>query len=64
MGIDKKDLPHLFERFYRAEASRSKNKVDGYGLGLSIAKSIVELHGGKVQVESSPQKGSTFTAKI
>jgi signal transduction histidine kinase len=63
-GIAKEDLPHIFERFYRAETSRSKIKTDGYGLGLSIAKSIVELHQGEIKVKSRLGKGSTFTVRI
>lgn len=59
MGIDEKDLPHIFDRFYRADKSRSK--ISGYGLGLSIAKEIVESHRGTVSVESKPEKGTTFT---
>lgn len=61
IGITEVDLPHIFERFYRADQSRNKSKVDGYGLGLSLAKSIAELHGGKITVKSKFQEGSTFT---
>lgn len=64
IGISKKDLPHVFDRFYRADSSRSKTKVDGFGLGLSMAKKIVGLHGGKISVKSTPNKGSTFTIKL
>lgn len=61
IGIDKKDLPFIFERFYRADASRTKQQITGYGLGLSIAKRIVDLHGGTISAESIKEKGTTFT---
>lgn len=64
IGISKKDIPHIFDRFYRAEPSRSKEKIDGYGLGLSIAKSIVDKMNGKIKVASVVGKGSTFTVQI
>lgn len=56
-GIPEKDLPHIFERFYRSEASRTG---EGAGLGLAIAKWIIEQHGGKIKVESEENKGTTF----
>jgi signal transduction histidine kinase len=59
-GIDEKDLPHVFERFYRAEASRSR-ALGGGGLGLAIAKGIVEAHGGTVGVRVGPGSGATFS---
>ncbi len=59
-GIDAEDLPHVFERFYRADKSRNR-RTGGAGLGLAIARQIVELHGGSLAVESSPGKGATFT---
>jgi two-component system sensor histidine kinase CiaH len=62
-GIDPKNLPFIFDRFYRAEPSRNK-KTDGYGLGLSIAKKIVENHGGKISVESKLNNGSTFIVQL
>lgn len=61
IGISKKDLPHIFDRFYRADASRSKSKIDGYGLGLAIAKEITNEHKGNLSVQSKSGKGSTFT---
>jgi len=56
-GIPKKDLPHIFDRFYRGDKSRTK---DGYGLGLSIAKQIADLHGARIKVDSRLGTGSTF----
>lgn len=64
IGIKSSDLPYVFNRFYRADSSRSKEKVDGYGLGLSIAKQIVELHKGTISVSSKPGKGSEFIVKL
>jgi signal transduction histidine kinase len=60
MGIQAEALPHIFERFYRAEPSRSK-QIEGVGLGLSLVKWIVDRHRGRIQVESQVGKGSCFT---
>ena len=59
-GIAAEDLPHLFERFYRVDASRAR-RSGGSGLGLSIVQAIAEAHGGSVRVESSQGKGAAFT---
>ncbi|MGD8374365.1 MAG: HAMP domain-containing sensor histidine kinase [Candidatus Woesebacteria bacterium] len=63
-GIKASDLPHIFDRFYRSDPSRSKEKTDGYGLGLSIAHKIIEAHKGSIEVRSLPGKGATFTVKM
>jgi two-component system phosphate regulon sensor histidine kinase PhoR len=63
IGIPKAHLPHIFERFYRVDKSRSK-KTGGTGLGLSIVKHIAEFHGGSVEVESEENVGSIFTCLI
>ena len=57
IGIKESDLPHIFDRFWRAETSRHQK---GLGLGLSLAKTIVNLHNGKIEVQSKVGKGSTF----
>jgi two-component system OmpR family sensor kinase len=59
-GIPSEDLPHIFERFYRAEKSRTRRESTGFGLGLSIANWIVERHGGRIEVNSQEGKGTTF----
>jgi len=62
-GIPAEVLPHVFDRFYRAEKSRAK-KHGGAGLGLSICKELVETLGGKIDVVSSPGEGATFTVTL
>jgi two-component system sensor histidine kinase CiaH len=64
MGIKASDIPHIFDRFYRADTSRAKQHVLGYGLGLSIAQRITELHEGVISVTSTPGKGSVFMVKL
>lgn len=59
-GIPPDDLPHIFERFYRAEKSRTKRDKEGFGLGLSIANWIVKGHGGRIEVDSRLGVGTTF----
>jgi signal transduction histidine kinase len=61
-GIASEDLPHIFERFYRSDKSRAQNGQSG--LGLPIAKSLVEMHGGTLSAESVPGQGTTFTIRL
>ncbi len=61
IGIPEQDLPHIFDRFYQADSSRSSA---GFGLGLSIALSIIEAHGGSITVESTPKQGTTFLISL
>jgi two-component system, OmpR family, sensor kinase len=60
-GIPAEDLPHIFDRFYRVEKSRSRGGPGGSGLGLSIAQWIAHSHGGRIEVASEPGKGTTFS---
>jgi signal transduction histidine kinase len=73
IGISEKDLPHVFERFYRTDPSRSRTiehagqrhaRTGGSGIGLSIAKAIIEAHGGTLGAQSAPGNGSTFRIRI
>jgi two-component system sensor histidine kinase ResE len=59
-GIPAEDLPHIFERFYRTEKSRTRSKTPGFGLGLSIAYWIITKHNGEIDVESEEGKGTIF----
>jgi two-component system, OmpR family, sensor kinase len=61
LGIAEKDLPRVFERFYRADQSRTGSNT---GLGLAISKAIVEAHGGTIEVASKVNEGSTFTVRL
>ena len=63
-GIDPADLPHIFDRFYRADTSRSKTNVEGHGLGLSIAKRSIEAMNGSISAVSEVDKGTTFTIRL
>ena len=69
--IDAADLPHLFDRFYRADKARTHNAVDsendgagGYGLGLAIARDIAQAHKGAIAITSTAQEGTTFTLRL
>jgi two-component system, OmpR family, sensor kinase len=62
-GIPADDLPHIFDRFYRVEKSRSRQQGHS-GLGLAISKAIVDAHGGSIEVLSQGQGGSSFTVKL
>ena len=59
-GVPSQDLPHLFERFWRGDRAR-RRATGGSGLGLTIARSLVEAHGGRMWAESTEERGSTFT---
>jgi signal transduction histidine kinase len=63
VGVSMSDQKRIFDRFYQADSARTKSSEHGYGIGLSIAKSIAEAHNGNVRVVSSP-KGSTFTLTV
>jgi two-component system OmpR family sensor kinase/two-component system sensor histidine kinase BaeS len=62
-GISPEDLPYIFERFYRADRSRARS-TGGSGLGLTIARQIIEAHGGQIWAQSRPDTGSTFTFSL
>ena len=64
IGISKKELPHIFDRFYRADLSRTATVASGFGLGLSIARDIVKDHSGSIYVKSKEKKGSEFIVKF
>lgn len=64
IGIPDQDMPHIFDRFYRADQARSKGRTGGYGLGLAIAKKIVNLHHGSIDVKSTVSKGTTCTVRL
>jgi signal transduction histidine kinase len=63
IGITKEDLPHIFERFYRSDVARERSS-NGSGLGLSIVKAVAIWHGGKVEVHSKLDAGTTFVVSL
>jgi signal transduction histidine kinase len=65
IGIDKGVLPRIFERFYRADKARTREKERaGYGLGLSICQTVIQALHGEITVESDAGRGSTFTVRL
>ncbi len=64
IGIDEKSLPYIFDRFFKADTARTKQNHDGFGLGLSIAKEIVEINKGSIEVTSKLGESTTFTVKL
>ena len=64
IGIEEKDLPYIFEPFYQADKSRSKEIHKGYGLGLAITKEIVEKHLGNIELQSKINEGTKFTINL
>ena len=63
-GINPEELPYIFDRFYRTDDSRTGGEMTGFGLGLSLAKKIVEIHKGDLSVSSEPKKLTTFTVLL
>ncbi|MEO6761566.1 MAG: HAMP domain-containing sensor histidine kinase [Candidatus Saccharimonadales bacterium] len=63
-GIAPEHLPHIFDRFYRADQARSQQTVSGYGIGLSLAKKIIDQHGGDIIVKTTKDKGTSFIIRL
>jgi signal transduction histidine kinase len=64
IGIAEADIPNVFNRFYQADTARTRSDTQGFGLGLSIAKMIADLHNGSLEVQSKPGKGTTITVVL
>ncbi|MEK7594330.1 MAG: HAMP domain-containing sensor histidine kinase [Patescibacteria group bacterium] len=64
VGISPVDLPHIFDRFYRADKSRTNSMADGYGIGLAIAQKIIDQHHGRIEADSTLGKGSVFVIEL
>lgn len=64
IGIAETDLPHIFDRLYRASTARTRTQTSGFGLGLAIAQEIITAHNGSISVKSAPGTGSTFTIQL
>jgi len=63
MGIPARDLPHVFDKFYRVK-NKATSEIPGTGLGLAITKSIVEVYGGRISVDSLEGVGTTFEVEL
>lgn len=63
-GIAPEDLPFIFDRFWRGDQARSRAEGAGGGLGLAIARQLVQAHGGRIEVKSQPGQGATFTIQL
>ena len=63
IGVSSEDLPHIFERFYRADRARTRDS-GGSGLGLAIGSWVAQVHGGEIRVQSEPSRGSCFEVRL
>ncbi len=64
IGISKEEIEHIWERFYKADVSRTNTAYGEYGLGLSIVRRLVEMHKGTIDIDSEKGKGTTFTIRL
>lgn len=64
IGISKEDIEHIWERFYKADISRTNTAYGEYGLGLSIVKQLIEMHQGTVEIKSEEGKGTKFIIRL